>query len=381
MKIWQKNYLYSFGLFLIALYLCIFLITNNSFSATLAAERSAAAEGQALLAQALASDIGTLHARGEYGEAAESAVAKSYVRYYYKRGVSVSVWRSGVLLGGSGEAPDTTKRMVQTMRTDGKTYVCVYGALPQLDGYSLSYARDISARVEEQQRLAFLLSGVGFGMAVALMTGLYITLRHIYTPMDTLAHELRTSLTAIRGYGEYLQLAMVSEEEHYAATDFIVKESERLTDIAEKLLILGNLREGSISFAAVEVQGLFLSAAQAFPKVRYEETAGEIHGDVALLQSLINNLVKNAVEAEAKHITLRFADHSITILDDGRGMDEATLALAAHPPKRGEMKGEKGMGLALCHRIAALHGASLHFSSQVEAGRGTEVRLTFPESP
>lgn len=42
------------------------------------------------------------------------------------------------------------------------------------------------------------------------------------------------------------------------------------------------------------------------------------------------------------------------------------------------MTGNKGMGLALCHRIAALHRARISFASQVELG--TQVQVDFTTS-
>lgn len=86
-------------------------------------------------------------------------------------------------------------------------------------------------------------------MAAAVALGLYWALRALYRPMDQLAHELRTSLTAVCGYGEYLQLANASEVERQEAAEFIVQESRRLTDLAERLLLLGNLREGSVRWS------------------------------------------------------------------------------------------------------------------------------------
>lgn len=175
-----------------------------------------------------------------------------------------------------------------------------------------------------------------------------------------------------------MQLANASEAERQEAAGFIVQESRRLTDLAERLLLLGNLREGSVRVEQVPVAALFAGAAKAFSRVSYLPTDGEIQGDGALLQSLVNNLVKNALEAGATQVELSFREGCLTVTDNGCGMDEATLAMARTPPRRGSMTGNKGMGLALCHRIAALHRARISFASQVELG--TQVQVDFTTS-
>lgn len=96
----------------------------------------------------------------------------------------------------------------------------------------------------------------------------------------------------------------------------------------------------------VPVAALFAGAAKAFSRVSYLPIDGEIQGDGALLQSLVNNLVKNALEAGATQVELSFREGCLTVTDNGCGMDEATLAMARTPPRRGSMTGNKGMGLA-----------------------------------
>ena len=377
-KLWEKNYLYSLGLFVAAFYLCLFLVASGSFRDALEAEREAVLAAQGLAARAIASDILTVRQRDGDNPAAEAAIAQSYASYYYKRGVSLSFARDGRLLAGRDAVPPGGARKADTLRAGGAVFMRVHGALPGLPDCRLSYKTEITGLVDAQRRFAAALVGAGAAVAAAVALGLYGALSHLYRPMDQLAHELRTSLTAICGYGEYLQLANASEGERYEATAFIIRESRRLTDIAERLLILGNLREGRLRFEEVEAERLFEAAARAFPGVTWEGGGQRIRGDGALLQSLLNNLVKNAREAGASRVCLACGEGRVTVTDNGRGMDEETLDLARTAPRRGEMQGTRGMGLALCHRIAALHKARLTILS--EPGVGTCVTLDFTTS-
>jgi CheY-like chemotaxis protein/anti-sigma regulatory factor (Ser/Thr protein kinase) len=68
----------------------------------------------------------------------------------------------------------------------------------------------------------------------------------------------------------------------------------------------------------------------------------------------------------------------IEVCDDGTGMDEKTKGRCLEPFFT--TKGERGtgLGLAMVYGIAQRHGAELQIES--EAGKGTTVRLTFPEA-
>ena len=60
--------------------------------------------------------------------------------------------------------------------------------------------------------------------------------------IDNFSHELRIPLTAIYGYAEYIQKALLSEEERYECTQFIMSECSRLQNMAYQLLDMALLR-------------------------------------------------------------------------------------------------------------------------------------------
>ena len=74
--------------------------------------------------------------------------------------------------------------------------------------------------------------------------------------IDNFSHELRIPLTAIYGYAEYIQKALIPEEERYECTRFIMSECVRLQNMAYQLLDMALLRTdgpepGSCFFAAL----------------------------------------------------------------------------------------------------------------------------------
>ena len=110
--------------------------------------------------------------------------------------------------------------------------------------------------------------------------------------------------------------------------------------------------------------------------------------DRDLLADLVRNLVVNAARAQPKdgrvHITAGRTENGIAlrVADRGRGIPEADLPHITEPfymvdKSRARAQNGSGMGLALCARIARLHGSELHFTSKL--GQGTVVELNLQE--
>ena len=201
--------------------------------------------------------------------------------------------------------------------------------------------------------------------------------------IDDLAHELRTPLTAIYGYAEYMQKTQLSEEDKYTSTNYILSESKRLKNISESLLELAIIREEkAIEMVSIDIEQLFKKIHQTeniklkekeIELVYYNELK-EIKGNEDLIESMVVNLVDNAIKAcRAKgKITMRayFEKEKkiIEVEDNGKGMTEKQLIHVTEAFYRGDRarsrkEGGNGLGLALCEQIARKHHAELSFSS------------------
>lgn len=114
-----------------------------------------------------------------------------------------------------------------------------------------------------------------------------------------------------------------------------------------------------------------------------------VRGDADLLVDLLYNLVQNAARARPKDGRVSIGWHTaaegqgvdVTVRDTGCGIPAAALARVTEPfymvdKSRARAGGGSGMGLALCEKIAALHGGRLQIES-VE-GEGTAVTVRLP---
>ena len=202
--------------------------------------------------------------------------------------------------------------------------------------------------------------------------------------IDDLAHELRTPLTAIYGYAEYMQKTHLSEEDKYTATNYILSESKRLKNISESLLELVIIREEKeIEMISIDIEKLFEKIHQTeniklkekgIELVYYNELK-EIKGNKDLIESMVVNIVDNAIKACSikGKITMRAYTEKekkiIEVEDNGKGMTEEQLlqvteAFYRVDKARSRKEGGTGLGLALCAQIAEKHHAELSFSSK-----------------
>ena len=215
--------------------------------------------------------------------------------------------------------------------------------------------------------------------------------------IDNLAHELRTPLTTIGGYAEYLKNANIDEDDRLSSIDYIISEAKRMEEMTDKLLDLALLRNNVLTLKEVNLPELLHAVSEKMRPPLLEkqlqlEVASEaavVYGDRILLESLLNNLLDNAVKAskEKSRICLSACSEKehpvITIRDFGKGIPPECMAKLTEPfyridKSRSRSEGGAGIGLALCRQIAELHKAQLIFSSAPE--KGTTVKIVFTTS-
>ena len=210
--------------------------------------------------------------------------------------------------------------------------------------------------------------------------------------LGALAHEMKTPLTAINGYAQTLLTLRLSEEQKQRSLEHIRASSMRMEQMSSKLLALVGLYENdAICRENVSVRALFREVSEEMRELltAYQvnlitscEEEFTILGDFTLLSSLLENLIHNSAKASAPGKSIRLSAHDLELVveDEGCGMakeelSKVTQAFYMVDKSRSRSQGGAGIGLALCERIAMLHGASLRIEST--PGVGTRVTLTF----
>ncbi|MDE6312291.1 MAG: HAMP domain-containing histidine kinase [Lachnospiraceae bacterium] len=209
--------------------------------------------------------------------------------------------------------------------------------------------------------------------------------------LGSLAHELKTPLTAIIGNADMLLTVHLSEQKTEEAIGYILSEGRRLARLSEKMLKLNDLENKEIGqMKKVKVGELLYKLEQLTLFQRQEKKIClelqcmpenlQKFMDEDLMMSLLINLLDNAVKASKtdSRILVRADEHGIMVEDFGKGIPaceikHVTEAFYMVDKSRSKSAGGVGLGLALCEKIAELHGGRLDIESQ--EGKGTRVSV------
>lgn len=383
-----------------------------------------------------------------------SGESKTGLALYKSDQLVYSNQNASVLKDNSLKPPENGNRLTTIRKADDRTYVIVLGKLPTpYNSYTLVYLYDMTEAIKSWSHLKNILFLAGFVLSVLLAFGLLLVLNRIFRPLkqisrtskdiadgayetrlpvsghdeltemarsfnhmadeiqrqmrelkdsadkkqqfvDNFAHELRTPLTAIYGYAEYMQKAVLSEDDRLLVLNYIMSESRRLQTVAFQLLELANLQNNPITCEELKVSSLFETVRQTLygklegkdVQIEFSSEIETICGDSYLMESMLTNLIDNAIKACGKggHIIVSAAKEAgrktISVRDNGKGMTPEVLSQITEPFYRGEKSrnrndGGAGLGLAICKQIASSHDAELSFSSR--PGEGTTAKITF----
>lgn len=217
------------------------------------------------------------------------------------------------------------------------------------------------------------------------------------------AHELKTPLTSIIGYGDMLRSMNLTEEEKRSSSDYIYKQGKRLERLSYKMMELVRVDKQGITLKPMKTRELAYEIARFTKRLLWEKNVafektiapGIIWGDLDLLCSLFGNLIDNASKAcgrkqygEGEQGKILFVGkqekngYSFTVEDNGCGIpaDEVgkiTEAFYMVDKSRARKEGGAGIGMTLCSRIVKLHHAVWKIESK--EGSGTSVYVFFPE--
>lgn len=451
MRFKDKTYLITLLLFLLFLNTGIFSLAYYTQQKNINAAETLAKSEQSVIAKSFEDDITYL------GNIGRAQVMESYGSYYIEKDIGLCFYSlidsetkytnlpKGAVLPPSGSC--------STQRINGKRIFFISETIAN-GQYRITYAKDITYLDEDFKNLSMVYIFTSLGASALLAFILFFVLHKLSGPLerlskatqefangnfairadesgkdefsllaadfnrmaehigaqmneleenaeikqrmlDNLAHEMRTPLTSIRGYAEYLLNANISDDEKIEATEFIISEAERLKLISERLLDDAFIRANGIQpektnlgeITANAVKKLAFTAASSGVELRVSAKSVCCVCDSLLVGMAVTNLIGNAIKACKGGGKVEVScycenEHAvISVCDNGIGMTEEQLKRITEPfyrtdKSRNRADGGTGLGLALCDRIATAHGAELRFESKV--GEGTKAFLRFP---
>lgn len=215
------------------------------------------------------------------------------------------------------------------------------------------------------------------------------------------SHELKTPITAIKGYAEALLGGALKETDNALKFVQIIKnQAERLLALVEDLLMISRIEFGDINIQKeyILVEEVVDTVFQIFHDkaekkgldLKKEIPSGAtIYADRDKIVQILTNLVDNAVKfTEKGEVTVRFFRENmnsvISVEDTGIGIPAGHLHRLGErfyrvDKARSRQLGGTGLGLAIVKHLVKAHHGDLKIES--EQGAGTKVKIIIPEKP
>ncbi len=241
--------------------------------------------------------------------------------------------------------------------------------------------------------------GVGAVVVARDITDLVLLGRMRRDFVANVSHELKTPLTAIRGYAETLRYGEIDSEETLSRfLDRILQQCARLQALLEDLLTLSRLEslEDGSERSPIQLDNLLQEClASIAPQATEKQIELEVEsrskptfrGDRDALERLVINLLDNAVkynrvggsvradlEQREEEIVFEVSDTGIGIPADS--LNRVFERFYRVDKGRSRDEGGTGLGLAIVKHVAQLHGGRVEVQSRL--GKGSTFRVHLP---
>lgn len=252
---------------------------------------------------------------------------------------------------------------------------------------------DLAARVpttrrnDEVSQLALTLNG--------MLDRIESSMHQLHTITDSLAHDLRSPLTAIRGKLE-MSLSIATDGEQAEPIVAALDELDRLTDFLNKSLDVAEAKADALrlSRGPVDLDELLRVMIDLYEPSMAEKglhvnmrSGGPvgIYADAALLHRMVANLLDNELKHLPADCTLtvelkREGDAARLVLeDDGPGFDADVLSHLFERRVKGRDSNGHGLGLAFVDAVARAHGGTVTASNRIDGG--ARIAVSLPLAP
>jgi two-component system phosphate regulon sensor histidine kinase PhoR len=218
--------------------------------------------------------------------------------------------------------------------------------------------------------------------------------------VSSISHELRTPLTSIKAYtATVLRDPDMDDKTRNDFLAIVDEESNRLAKLIEDLLEISRIESGTIELTQERVDivpiidhvSVALKALADKKEIQLEtdingEELPHIQGDASKIESVITNLVNNAIKFTPEQGKVKIsAEHQgeelvIRVSDSGIGIPKTDLLKIFDRFYRVYRPGTEiqgtGLGLAIVKQIITMHNGRVEVDS--EEGEGTTFTIFLP---
>ncbi|CAL9369346.1 ATP-binding protein [Streptomyces sp. enrichment culture] len=214
----------------------------------------------------------------------------------------------------------------------------------------------------------------------------------------TVAHELRSPLTSVRGFTRTLlaKWERFTDEQKRLILETVDADAHRVTRLISELLDISRIDSGRLEVrrqpvdiaAAVGRHVHGLTARGLAPDrffVRVRRPLPDLWADPDKIDQILGNLLENAVRHGAGTVTIEVAPATtqdgekgtaVTVSDEGPGIPEESMGRVFTRFWRGSTRGGTGLGLYIVKGLVEAHGGTITVG-RAPAG-GARFRFTLP---
>ena len=207
------------------------------------------------------------------------------------------------------------------------------------------------------------------------------------------SHELKSPLTAIRGYAELIEHQLIQNDEYQKTAHEIVNQTEHMASLVEDMLMLSrleNLKEKS--YVKTNLQDVLsevirhLKPLADAKEISINVKASPIEGlcDPVDLQKLFKNLIENAIKYSDSNKKVDIQLHKqqdmvlFSVKDQGIGIAEEhqqRVFERFYRVDKGRLDGGTGLGLAIVKHISLKYDGTIDLKSSLSRGTTITVKL------
>ena len=217
--------------------------------------------------------------------------------------------------------------------------------------------------------------------------------------LNTLSHELKTPLTIIKGYIQYVMKSFANESNLSNIMATMLSETYRLEEIISELIEVSKFYSDNVMIRrdVFSVKSLINMVVNKFePKIKSRDIRLEIEivnddfeviADFEKIRYVISELIENSIKYGKDKIVIRafedFDGFYFEIIDNGRGMPREiqknifNLFVRTDNELNRKIYG-LGVGLFLVKKIVEAHKGEVSIKSKVN--KGTKVTIFIPRN-
>ena len=215
--------------------------------------------------------------------------------------------------------------------------------------------------------------------------------------ISALTHDLKTPISILQGNAELLKDTELTEEQN-TYVDFIIKNSNRISDYSKALMTMNGTNQLeqidcqriNVSVVAEKARELAKEITTVNKRILSESLDiknGFVALDLDLFVRALQNILSNAVEYSPEKSVIKLDISStdsyfeISVTDQGKGFSNEDLKHGTEEFYRGDKSrgssSNYGLGLYSAKKIIEMHNGSLLLSNR-EDGLGATVKIRLP---